>query len=76
MQSTFQILYKTVASRRKKERFETILEPLQAILQIALLAYDELPAPTRSYDVLPSGARRDDSTSASVASTAGAPSSA
>ena len=39
MQSTFQLLYKTVASRRKKERFETILEPLQAILQIALLAF-------------------------------------
>jgi hypothetical protein len=39
MQSTFQILYKTVASRRKKERFETILEPLQAILQIALLSF-------------------------------------
>jgi hypothetical protein len=39
MQSTLQILYKTVASRRKKERFETILEPMQAILQIALLAF-------------------------------------
>ena len=39
MQSTFQLLYKTVSSRRKKERFETILEPLQAILQIALLAF-------------------------------------
>jgi hypothetical protein len=39
MQSTFQLLYKTVNSRRKKERFETILEPLQAILQIALLAF-------------------------------------
>jgi hypothetical protein len=39
MQSTFQILYKTINSRRKKERFETILEPLQAILQIALLAF-------------------------------------
>ena len=39
MQSTFQILYKTVASRRKKERFETILEPLQALLQIALLSF-------------------------------------
>jgi len=39
MQSTLQILYKTVNSRRKKERFETILEPLQAILQIALLAF-------------------------------------
>ena len=39
MQSTFQLLYKTVSSRRKKERFETILEPLQAILQIALLSF-------------------------------------
>ena len=39
MQSTLQILYKTVSSRRKKERFETILEPLQAILQIALLSF-------------------------------------
>ena len=39
MQSTFQLLYKTVNSRRKKERFETILEPLQAILQIALLSF-------------------------------------
>ena len=39
MQSTLQILYKTVYSRRKKERFETILEPLQAILQIALLSF-------------------------------------
>jgi hypothetical protein len=39
MQSTLQILYKTVYSRRKKERFETILEPMQAILQIALLSF-------------------------------------
>lgn len=39
MQSTFQLLYKTISSRRKKERFETILEPLQAILQIALLTF-------------------------------------
>lgn len=39
MQSTLQLLYKTVYSRRKKERFETILEPLQAILQIALLSF-------------------------------------
>jgi len=39
MQSTLQLLYKTVSSRRKKERFETILEPMQAILQIALLAF-------------------------------------
>ena len=39
MQSTFQLLYKTVNTRRKKERFETILEPLQAILQIALLTF-------------------------------------
>lgn len=42
MQSTFQMLYKTVGSRRKKERFETILEPLQAILQIALLSFHPL----------------------------------
>ena len=39
MQSKLQILYKTIYSRRKKERFETILEPLQAILQIALLSF-------------------------------------
>ena len=39
MQSALQILYKTIYSRRKKERFETILEPLQAILQIALLSF-------------------------------------
>jgi len=39
MQSTIQLLYKTISSRRKKERFETILEPLQAILQIALLTF-------------------------------------
>ena len=39
MQSTLQILYKTIYSRRKKERFETILEPFQAILQIALLSF-------------------------------------
>ena len=39
MQSTLQILYKTIYSRRKKERFETILEPLQAILQIAMLSF-------------------------------------
>ena len=39
MQSTFQLLYKTISSRRKKERFETILEPMQAILQIALLSF-------------------------------------
>ena len=39
MQSTVQLLYKTVSSRRKKERFETILEPMQAILQIALLTF-------------------------------------
>ena len=39
MQSTFQLLYKTVNLRRKKERFETILEPLQAIFQIALLSF-------------------------------------
>jgi hypothetical protein len=39
MQSTMQLLYGALGSRRKKERFETILEPLQAILQIAMLAF-------------------------------------
>ena len=39
MQTTIQILYKTVTGNKKKERFETILEPLQALIQIALLAY-------------------------------------
>ena len=39
MQSTLQILYKTIGSRRKKERFETILEPMQTIIQIALLSF-------------------------------------
>ena len=39
MQSTLQLIYNAVGSRRKKERFETILEPLQAILQIAMLAF-------------------------------------
>ena len=39
MQSTMQLLYSALGSRRKKERFETILEPLQAILQIAMLAF-------------------------------------
>jgi hypothetical protein len=34
-----QLLYGALGSRRKKERFETILEPLQAILQIAMLAF-------------------------------------
>jgi len=39
MQTTIQLLYKTVTGNKKKERFETILEPLQALIQIALLAY-------------------------------------
>uniref|UniRef100_A0A6C0BXW4 Uncharacterized protein n=1 Tax=viral metagenome TaxID=1070528 RepID=A0A6C0BXW4_9ZZZZ len=32
-------IYSTVCSEKKKERFETILEPLQAITQIALLSF-------------------------------------
>jgi hypothetical protein len=39
MQTTIQLLYKTVSGNKKKERFETILEPLQALIQIALLSY-------------------------------------
>ena len=39
MQTTIQLLYKTVTGNKKKERFETILEPLQDLIQIALLAY-------------------------------------
>ena len=39
MQTTIQILYKTISGNKKKERFETILEPLQALIQIALLSY-------------------------------------
>ena len=39
MQTTIQLLYKTVSGSKKKERFETILEPLQALIQIALLSY-------------------------------------
>jgi hypothetical protein len=39
MQTTIQLLYKTVSGNKKKERFETILEPLQSIIQIALLCY-------------------------------------
>jgi hypothetical protein len=39
MQTTIQLLYKTISGSKKKERFETILEPLQALIQIALLSY-------------------------------------
>lgn len=39
MQTTFQIIYKTFYGSKKKERFETILEPLQAFIQIAFLSY-------------------------------------
>jgi hypothetical protein len=38
MQSTLNILYSTIKSKKKKERFETILEPLQAIIQLSLLS--------------------------------------
>ena len=39
MQSTLNILYSTLKTKKKKERFETILEPLQAILQIGYLFF-------------------------------------
>jgi hypothetical protein len=39
MQTTIQLLYKTISGSKKKERFETILEPLQALIQIGLLSY-------------------------------------
>lgn len=39
MQATLNVLYKTIKTKRKKERFETILEPLQALLQIAYLSF-------------------------------------
>jgi hypothetical protein len=39
MQSTINFIYSTLRSKRKKERFETILEPLQAILQISYLSF-------------------------------------
>jgi hypothetical protein len=39
MQSTINFIYSTIRSKRKKERFETILEPLQAILQISYLSF-------------------------------------
>lgn len=39
MQTTISLLYKTISGNKKKERFETILEPLQALIQIALLSY-------------------------------------
>lgn len=39
MQTTIQLIYKTVSGNKKKERFETILEPLQALIQISLLSY-------------------------------------
>lgn len=45
MQSTLNILYSTIKSKKKKERFETILEPLQAILQIGYLSF--LPIGTK-----------------------------
>ena len=39
MQTTIQLLYKTISGSKKKERFETILEPLQALIQIGFLSY-------------------------------------
>jgi len=37
--AVFQSLYSAVCPEKKKERFETILEPLQAITQLALLSF-------------------------------------
>jgi hypothetical protein len=39
MQSTINFIYSTIKTKRRKERFETILEPLQAILQISYLSF-------------------------------------
>ena len=39
MQSTINMLYSAVKNKKKKERFETILEPLQAILQLGYLSF-------------------------------------
>ena len=39
MQATLNVLYKTIKIKKRKERFETILEPLQALLQIAYLSF-------------------------------------
>lgn len=39
MQSTINFIYSTIRTKRKRERFETILEPLQAILQIGYLSF-------------------------------------
>ncbi len=39
MQSTINFIYTSMRTKRKKERFETILEPLQAILQIGYLSF-------------------------------------
>jgi len=39
MQTTLHLLYKTISGSKKKERFETILEPLQALIQIGFLSY-------------------------------------
>ena len=42
MQSTLNLLYSTIKTKKKKERFETILEPLQAILQIGYLSFSPI----------------------------------
>ena len=41
MQTTIQLLYKTISGSKKKERFETILEPLQALIQIGFLSFQQ-----------------------------------
>ena len=39
IETTMQVLYSTLNHKKKKERFETILEPLQALLQICFLSF-------------------------------------
>lgn len=39
MQNTIKYIVRSLYGNKKKERFETILEPLQAIIQIACLSY-------------------------------------
>ena len=51
MQTTIQLIYKSISGSKKKERFETILEPLQALIQIGFLSY--YPIGTKFKPILP-----------------------
>lgn len=42
IETAMQVLYSTLSHKKKKERFETILEPLQAILQIGFLSFSPI----------------------------------